>query len=113
MHSHDHSHSNDQSSKRIATAFFLNTTFTVIEFVGGWLTNSVAIMADAVHDLGDSLSIGTAWWLNARAGKSATNEFTYGYRRLSLFGALINDPYGSCDKNERTWPNRSRGWPIP
>jgi len=71
-------------------AFFLNVGFTIIEFVGGWLTNSTAIMADAVHDLGDSLSIGSAWLLNRLGGKSADGEFTYGYRRLSLFGALIN-----------------------
>ncbi|EDY86724.1 cation diffusion facilitator family transporter [gamma proteobacterium HTCC5015] len=47
-------------------------------------------MADAVHDLGDSLSIGSAWLLNRLGKKSADSEFTYGYRRLSLFGALIN-----------------------
>ena len=51
----------DDASSRIGWAFFLNVVFTIIEFVGGWLTNSTAIMADAVHDLGDSLSIGTAW----------------------------------------------------
>ena len=61
-----------------------------IEFIGGWLTNSTAIMADAVHDLGDTLSIGSAWLLNKLGTKSATKEFTYGYRRLSLLGALIN-----------------------
>jgi len=71
-------------------AFWLNLIFTVIEFVGGWLTNSTAIMADAVHDLGDSLSIGSAWLLNRLGRKSANPEYTYGYRRLSLFGALIN-----------------------
>ena len=36
--------------------------FTLVEFIGGWLTNSTAIMADAVHDLGDSLAIGSAWF---------------------------------------------------
>jgi cobalt-zinc-cadmium efflux system protein len=41
----------------------LNFCFTIVEFIGGWLTNSTAIMADAVHDLGDTLSIGTAWML--------------------------------------------------
>tara|TARA_R110001592_G_scaffold85307_5_gene251944 strand:- start:84 stop:947 length:864 start_codon:yes stop_codon:yes gene_type:complete len=71
-------------------AFWLNLIFTVIEFVGGWLTNSTAIMADAVHDLGDSLSIGSAWLLNRLGRKSANPEYTYGYQRLSLFGALIN-----------------------
>ena len=54
----------NSSSERIGRVFFLNVAFTVIEFVGGWLTNSTAIMADAVHDLGDSLSIGLAWLLS-------------------------------------------------
>ena len=90
MHQHKHSHHHDASEKRIATAFFLNVGFTIIEFIGGVLTNSTAIMADAVHDLGDSLSIGSAWLLNRLGRKSADKEFTYGYRRLSLFGALIN-----------------------
>lgn len=90
MHQHDHSHHKDESASRIAMAFFLNVGFTIIEFIGGWLTNSTAIMADAVHDLGDSLSIGSAWLLNRLGRKSADTEFTYGYRRLSLFGALIN-----------------------
>ncbi len=86
MHNHDHS----SSSKRIGWAFFLNLGFTVIEFIGGWLTNSTAIMADAVHDLGDSISIGLAWILGRLSNKGSNVEFTYGYRRLSLFGALIN-----------------------
>lgn len=86
---HQHSHI-DETSNRIGMAFFLNVGFTIIEFVGGWLTNSTAIMADAVHDLGDSLSIGSAWLLNRLGQKSADSEYTYGYRRLSLLGALIN-----------------------
>ena len=83
-------HSHSHSSEKIGWAFFLNFGFTIIEFIGGWLTNSTAIMADAVHDLGDTLSIGSAWFLNKLGTKSATKEFTYGYRRLSLLGALIN-----------------------
>ena len=90
MSQHTHSHNHDDSEKRIAAAFFLNVSFTIIEFIGGVLTNSTAIMADAVHDLGDSLSIGSAWLLNRLGRKSADKEFTYGYRRLSLFGALVN-----------------------
>tara|TARA_R110001592_G_C13029147_1_gene738219 strand:+ start:95 stop:997 length:903 start_codon:yes stop_codon:yes gene_type:complete len=90
MHQHKHSHHHDASEKRIAMAFFLNVGFTIIEFIGGVLTNSTAIMADAVHDLGDSLSIGSAWLLTRLGRKSADKEFTYGYRRLSLFGALVN-----------------------
>ena len=88
MHTHDHG--KDDSSRRIGLVFFLNLGFTIIEFIGGWLTNSTAIMADAVHDLGDSLSIGSAWLLNRLGRKDPSDDFTYGYRRFSLFGALIN-----------------------
>ena len=89
-HNHAHSHTKDMSSNRIGWAFFLNLGFTIIEFIGGWLTNSTAIMSDAVHDLGDTLSIGSAWVLNKLGKKQANNEFSYGFRRLSLFGALLN-----------------------
>lgn len=87
---HNHTHHHDESSTRMAWAFFLNVSFTIIEFIGGWLTNSTAIMADAVHDLGDSLSIGLAWLLGNLSNKESTPEFSYGYRRFSLLGALIN-----------------------
>ncbi|MFT4807913.1 MAG: cobalt-zinc-cadmium efflux system protein [Paraglaciecola sp.] len=92
MHSHNHNHGSGGSdaSTRIGWAFFLNVVFTIIEFIGGWLTNSTAIMADAVHDLGDSLSIGTALGLNKLSDKEANNTFSYGYKRFSLLGALIN-----------------------
>ena len=87
---HGHAHTKDMSSNRIGWAFFLNLGFTIIEFIGGWLTNSTAIMSDAVHDLGDTLSIGSAWILNKLGKKQANSEFSYGFRRLSLFGALLN-----------------------
>lgn len=83
-----HNHSN--SSNKIGWAFLLNFSFTIIEFIGGWLTNSTAIMADAVHDLGDSISIGSAWFLNKLGEREADENFTYGYKRLSLLGAFIN-----------------------
>lgn len=89
MAHHHHSHGN-HSSTRIAWAFFLNLGFSVIEFVGGWLTNSTAIMADAVHDLGDSLSIGFGWLLSRLGERPANDVFSYGYRRFTLLGALLN-----------------------
>ena len=85
-----HQHTHDHSSQRLGLVFFLNLGFTVVEFIGGLLTNSTAIMADAVHDLGDSLSIGTAWVLNRVGRRRPTDDFSYGYRRFSLFGALVN-----------------------
>jgi len=92
-HSHGHNHSHipkDMSSTRIGWAFFLNVVFTIIEFIGGYLTNSTAIMADAVHDLGDSLSIGLAWLLSKLSQRDASKNFSYGFQRFSLMGALIN-----------------------
>lgn len=89
MGQHHHHHQHDHGDN-LGLAFFLNLGFAVIELVGGVLTNSVAILSDAVHDLGDSLSIGLAWFL-ARLGRRRPNDrFSYGFRRFSLLGALIN-----------------------
>jgi len=84
---HNHAHN---STKNIKTAFFLNVGFTIFELVGGLWTNSVAILADAIHDLGDSLSLGLAWFLQNYSKKDSDDKYTYGYARFSLLGALIN-----------------------
>ena len=86
-HNHSHAHS---SAKNIKTAFFLNLGFTVLEIIGGFWTNSVAIFADAIHDLGDSMSLGLAWFLQDYSEKGRNERYTYGYGRFSLLGALIN-----------------------
>ncbi len=88
-HQHGHHHHHHESDN-IAVAFWLNFSFTLIEFVGGWLTNSVAIMADAMHDLGDCLAIAFAWLASKISGKAANPRYSYGYRRWSLLSALIN-----------------------
>lgn len=92
MHDHHsgHQHAIPDSGSAIAWAFFLNFSFTIIEFIGGYLTNSTAIMADAVHDLGDSLAIGLSWVLNRISKKPHNEEFSYGYRRFTLLGSIIN-----------------------
>ncbi len=70
--------------------FGLNLVFTVIELVGGILTGSMAILADAVHDLGDTASIGLALIFNRLARRRRDRTFSYGYRRLELLSALLN-----------------------
>lgn len=87
---HDHSHAHHHTTKNIKTAFFLNLTFTILEIFGGIWTNSLAILSDAVHDLGDSVSLGLAWYLDSYAQQGKDERFSYGYRRFSLLGALIN-----------------------
>ncbi|MDG1658113.1 MAG: cation diffusion facilitator family transporter [Crocinitomicaceae bacterium] len=86
---HDHHH-HHHGSKNIKIAFFLNLAFTILEVIGGLYLNSVAILSDAVHDLGDSLSLGTSWFLQSKSNKKADKKFSFGYKRLSLLGALIN-----------------------
>jgi cobalt-zinc-cadmium efflux system protein len=74
----------------IRLAFLLNLGFALLEIAGGLWTNSLAILSDAVHDLGDSLSLGLAWFLERYAGRAGDWRYSYGYRRFSLLGALIN-----------------------
>lgn len=88
-HSHNHNHHNN-SEKNISVAFFLNLSFTIIELVGGLLTNSMAILSDALHDLGDSFSLGLSWYFQRLSKKGKTKVYTYGYKRFSLMGAIIN-----------------------
>ncbi|WP_445768423.1 cation diffusion facilitator family transporter [Rheinheimera sp.] len=88
-HHHGHHHAHSESSN-IALAFWLNLAFAIIEFIGGMLTNSVAIIADAMHDLGDSLAIGFAWIASKIATKQPTAHYSYGFRRWSLLSALLS-----------------------
>ncbi|MDW7668014.1 MAG: cation diffusion facilitator family transporter [Bacillota bacterium] len=88
-HGHNYSGHN-HGNKNIKTAFFLNLGFTVIEIIGGLWTNSMAILSDALHDLGDSLSLGVSWYLQNYSKKGPDYKFSFGYSRFSLLGALIN-----------------------
>lgn len=87
--SHTH-HTHGTSTNNIKVAFFLNFAFSIIEIIGGIFTNSVAILSDAVHDLGDSLSLGIAWYFQKIAGRKSNIHYSYGYKRFSLLGAIIN-----------------------
>ena len=78
-----------KSDKKILIAFFLNLFFSVFEFVGGFITGSVAIMSDAVHDIGDAASIGISWFLERKSKKQPDNVYTYGYARFSVVGGVI------------------------
>ncbi len=84
------SHNHNSSGSNIKLAFILNLGFAILEMVGGILVNSVAILSDALHDLGDSLSLGMAWILERKSKKPGDKKFTFGYQRYSLLGALIN-----------------------
>ncbi len=79
-----------KSSNSILIAFALNAGFSVVEFIGGYYTNSVAITSDALHDLGDSLALLFSYFAEKFSLKKSDDKFTHGYRRFSLLAALIN-----------------------
>ncbi len=92
-HHHGHQHSaddTDSSVKRIGTAFVLNMLFAIIELVGGILSGSFAIVADAIHDFGDSLSLALALYLQKKSTKGPSSDLTYGYKRYSILSSLIS-----------------------
>lgn len=91
-HDHEHGeqpHRTANSSRKILTAFLLNLFFSIIEFAGGVLTGSVAIASDAVHDLGDAISIGIAYFLERYSRKGPDDRYSYGYIRYSVMGSLM------------------------
>lgn len=81
---HDHG-----AGRNLGIAFLLNFVFVIIEVAGGLWTNSIAILTDALHDGGDAISLGLAWYLQRVAARRPDAKFTYGYRRFSSLGALV------------------------
>ncbi len=77
-----------KNDKKIFIAFVLNFLFSIIEFFGGIITGSVAIFSDAVHDLGDSVSIGTSYFLERKSSNPADKNYTFGYSRFSPLGGF-------------------------
>lgn len=78
-----------KSEKNILIAFLLNICFSIFEFIGGIFTNSVAIISDAIHDMGDAMSIGISYFLEKKSKKKPDDKYTYGYVRYSVLGSLI------------------------
>lgn len=88
-HHHHHGHHHHHATGNIKFAFFLNLGFAVLELVGGFFVNSVAIMSDALHDFGDSLALGMAYFLQRKSEQEGNARYTYGYKRYSVAGALL------------------------
>jgi cobalt-zinc-cadmium efflux system protein len=89
-HTHHHSHAPTNYGRIFAIGISLNIAFVIIEAILGWQAQSLALMADAGHNLSDVLALLLAWsalWLGQKKG----NDYqTYGWRRASLLAALIN-----------------------
>ena len=80
---------NHKHEKNILIAFILNISFSIFELIGGFLTSSVAIISDSIHDAGDALTIAVSYFLERKSNKKSDNNYTFGYRRYSVLGAFI------------------------
>ena len=78
-----------QSSKNMTIAFLLNFSFAILEFIFGFMFNSSAVLADAVHDTGDAMAIGLSTLFEKISNKKEDKKYTLGYKRYSLLGALL------------------------
>lgn len=86
---HDHNHLDKLVSQNVTIVFALNLFFAILEFIFGVLFNSTAILSDAVHDTGDAVAIGLAWFFQKFSKKREDKHFSFGYQRFSLLGASL------------------------
>ena len=101
MHHHTDSHTHEHNTPEgnLKLAFWLNTLFALVEVAGGIATNSFAVLSDALHDAGDSVALGVAWYFQRVSARKRDDTFSFGYKRFSVLGALINSLIllsGSC-----------------
>ena len=88
-HNHEEIKKGKKSEKNILIAFILNLSFSIFEILGGFFTNSIAILSDSIHDFADALSIGISYFLEKISKRKPDEKYTYGYMRYSILGAFI------------------------
>ena len=77
------------SKTSIWLAFFLNLSYAIVEFIAGGIFGSSAVLADSVHDLGDAMAIGLSALLETISNREEDRQYTLGYKRFSLLGAML------------------------
>ena len=87
-----HSH-HKKASENLAFVFFVNLTFNIIVILGGLATNSMAVLADCIHDMSDTISMLIAWILEHISQKDSSDKYSYGYQRFSILGAVITSTF--------------------
>lgn len=85
----DTHHHHKKAGQNLAFVFFMNLAFNIIVVIGALSTNSMAILSDFIHDLSDTISIALAWFLERVAQKDVSDNYSYGYQRFSILGAVI------------------------
>jgi cobalt-zinc-cadmium efflux system protein len=90
MHGHDHTHDHGSPTRAFAIVTLANLGYTALEAGYGFATDSLALLSDALHNLGDVLGLGLAWGAAALARRRPTGRHTYGWRRATLLSPLAN-----------------------
>lgn len=88
-----HHNHHEKAKGNLLFTFICNFTFNIIVIFGGLVTNSMAILADCMHDLTDTFSIGIAYILEKVSSKDKNNSYTYGYQRFSILGAVLTSVF--------------------
>ncbi len=86
---HQQSDHNPEGKKLLASVW-LNLTITVVQFIGGLLSNSLALLSDALHNLGDGIALLIAWIANKVSRRPSSDKKTFGYQRIEILAALLN-----------------------
>lgn len=89
-HSHSHNHTHNANKKALTISFILIASFMFVEFIGGYLTNSLALISDAGHMLSDAVALGLSLSALIFGARAATPSKTYGYKRFEILAALLN-----------------------
>ncbi|MED4204536.1 cation diffusion facilitator family transporter [Neobacillus mesonae] len=89
-HGHSHGHSHTSNKKALFSAFLLIAAFMVVEVIGGFLTNSLALLSDAGHMLSDAAALGLSFFAIKLGEKAVSQEKTYGYKRFEIIAAALN-----------------------
>ena len=89
----DTHHHHKKAGENLAFVFFMNLTFNIIVIIGALLTNSMAILSDFIHDLSDTISIAVAWFLERVSQRESSDNYSYGYQRFSILGAVITSVF--------------------
>lgn len=89
-HDHGHDHTHGANKKALMISFIIITTYMIVEVIGGFVTNSLALLSDAGHMLSDSISLGIGLLAFTFGERIANHSKTFGYKRFEILAAVFN-----------------------
>lgn len=87
---HSHNHGKNVNKQSLKLSFIIITTYMIVEAIGGFMTNSLALISDAGHMLSDATALGLSFLAMTFGERKATEFKTFGYRRFEVLAAFIN-----------------------